>query len=343
MNRFSRLIVLLISVSLWHCFAQVKQKPIQGCSKISGMPGPEDFAADKEKKILYITSHDRRKKTETGKIYSVNIKDAESEKKPLLLEADYPKDFNPHGISILKTKDSTRLYVISHPDFPEQKGRHKVEIFSVEKQNRLKHIQTLQDDLLHSPNDLFVLEDGRILVSNDHGSGGKFRNFIDDLFRFKRAEVVLYDGQKWKTLEDTGASFGNGIIVLKKNDKTVLYRASTIKEKIDRFEITDWKNFDLKKMDPIKMESGPDNLETDEEGYLWTAAHISMFRFLFHASDAKNPSPSQVFKISPDGALTEIYADRGEEISASSTGLKIGKRLYIAQVFEDYLLSCPLE
>ncbi|HMY68319.1 MAG TPA: hypothetical protein PL163_16845, partial [Leptospiraceae bacterium] len=63
MNRFSKLVVLLISISLSYCFAQVKQKPIQGCSRISGMPGPEDFAADKEKKILYITSHDRRKKT----------------------------------------------------------------------------------------------------------------------------------------------------------------------------------------------------------------------------------------------------------------------------------------
>ncbi|MDX1960395.1 MAG: SMP-30/gluconolactonase/LRE family protein [Leptospiraceae bacterium] len=316
-----------------NCLAQVKPVPISGCTKIFGPIGPEDFALDDETNVLFVSSHDRKNFDSIGSIYSMKLTD----KIPKLvkLEIEYPKNFRPHGVSIAKTNQGKKFYVISHRR--EENIPHSVEVFKIEKET-LVHEKTIQDKSFTNPNDLFVFSDGRILVSNDNGTSIQFLQFLNLAFLRKTARLTLYKDGKWKELEPAHV-LGNGVHVLLQDNKEIVYLADTYTGKIFVYEL---KNDSLEFLRKIELDSGPDNFTVDENGDLIVAAHKSLFRFLKHQGNKDSFSPSQIFKIKKDYSFEEIYANSGEEISASSTGLIYKNNLYITQVFEPFLLSCPL-
>lgn len=329
-------LLLSLLILLVNCYADVREIPLKDCKKISGMPGPEDMIVDRDTKILYVSSHERRIENQDGKIYKIDLNSKDY--KPVLVETNYPKNFRPHGLSLAKIKGKTYLYIISHPKLEELK--HSVEVFEIQKEKVL-HVETIKNEFFTSPNDLFVTETGEIFLSNDHGSGGTFRNFIDDVFRIGRSKIAYFNGNEWKEIGD-GVILGNGIHYKKEGNKEFLYRAATVSEKIYKYEILrTGKDISLRENKVFNLETGPDNFDEDDEGNLYFASHKSIFRFLSHVRNKENISPSQVFKLDSNGNITEIYANRGKEISASSTGLKYNNILYISQVFEDFILNCP--
>ncbi|MCB1192867.1 MAG: arylesterase [Leptospiraceae bacterium] len=334
----STLGLLLIQFVL-NCFAHVSPKNTDKCEKIGGIPGPEDMALDRENGILYVSSHERRIEGKTGEIFMVNLNEPILRTKKAI--AKYPKRFRPHGIHLVKVNGKLKLYAISHKDLDNDK--HSIEVFSVDK-NNLKHESTLEDAALESPNDLFVLPDGRIFVSNDHPKGSYFKKLMIDVFRIRSSKISYFDGSAW-TLLLPQTVLGNGILITKKDNKEILYWASTIDEKVMQFEIINQKNSPpkLKLIKEIDINSGADNLEEEESGTILVGAHKSLFRFLRHSKNGKVTSPSQIFRFDYDGNLEEIFSSDGEEISASSTGISYKGKLIIGQVFEPFLLSCPLK
>jgi hypothetical protein len=88
----------------------------------------------------------------------------DGERKPLVR----PKgSFHPRGISLFKGEDgSRRLFVINH----RTPTRMMVEIFDVEKEDRLQHRRTIADDrFLISVNDLVAVGTEQFYATNDHG------------------------------------------------------------------------------------------------------------------------------------------------------------------------------
>ena len=338
MKLFTAIAFLLLSL-LFNCYASVKPNPIEGCKRIQGTPGPEDIAIDRETGILYVSSHERRGALVDGKLFQINL-NSTTEPVPILIDTNYPKNFRPHGISLMKKNGKSLLYVISHVDL--ESPVHTIEVFQMEK-TKTTHIETILSQTLISPNDLHVLSDGRIFVSNDRGSGSEFRAYMDVLFGIKRSQISYFDGKTWKLFQD-GVTLGNGILYKKVNGKEYLYRAATTPEKIYKYElIQTGTETSLKEVKVLSFDTGPDNLEEDEEGNIYFAAHKSMFRFLKHKDNADYPSPSQIFVIDKNDSTKEIYANDGTEIPSSSTGLKYKDRLYISQVFNPFILSCPLK
>lgn len=337
--RKCRLLTILPIFIIFNCFAHVTPKNVEGCKKISGIPGPEDMALDRKNGILYVSSHERRIKGKTGKIYIVDLNQPSWKAKKALTE--YPEKFTPHGMHLSKVKDELKLYVISHRNLEDDK--HSIEVFSVDKEN-LKHERSLEDKLLESPNDLFVLPDGRIFVSNDHPKGSNFKKFMVDFFKIRSSKISYFDGNVWSLLSPETA-LGNGILVTKQKGKEILYWASTIEEKVFLFDIVydslQKPKLNLKK--EIEFASGVDNLEKEESGKILVASHKSLFRFLRHSKSKDVTSPSQVFRFGYDGNVKEIFGSDGEEISASSTAISYKDRLIISQVFDPFLLSCPLK
>ena len=332
-------ILFLVIILLLNCYANVKSNPIPGCKRIQGMPGPEDMAMDRDAGILYVSSHERRGELVDGKLFQLNL-NATDEPMPSVINTNYPKNFHPHGMSLVKINGKSLLYVISHPSM--EPPTHAVEVFQIEK-NKITHIETIQNETLISPNDLYVATDGRIFVSNDRGAGSMFRAYIDALFGIKRSKISYFDGKKWKLFEDA-VTFGNGILLKKIGNKEYIYRAATTPEQIYKYEIIqNGIETELKEVKVFDLKEGPDNLEEDEEGNIYFAAHKSMFRFLNHKDNSNYPSPSQIFVMDKNETVKEIYANDGTEIPSSSTGLRYKNRLYISQVFNPYLLSCPLK
>ncbi|TGN17076.1 arylesterase [Leptospira idonii] len=324
------------------CGSPVERKPLQGCLKIEGTPGPEDIelAVLDKKPFLIVSSHNRRNMESIGTLFSVDLSTDAKSAKVIPLQANYPANFRPHGISYAKVGGKDTLAVISHT--LRETNPHTLEIFERDKKGSWVHTKTLEDESLTSPNDLFLTESGEIFVSNDAGSGGNFRRYWDVLIRSARSDISYYNGKKFKSLNEP-VLLGNGILVRKENGSERLYRSVFADDALSVYEIKRESDGhpNLKLLKKIPLASGPDNIIQDEKGDLWVAAHKSTYLFLRHASNAKNISPTQVFRI--DGKTNdvyEIYADNGEEISAGSTGLPFNGRLYISQVFEDFLLSC---
>ncbi len=337
-SRSMKYSLLLLLALFLNCYANVKTISIDGCKKIVGLPGPEDLAIDRETGILYISSHERRGTLVEGKLFQINL-NSPTESVPTLIETNYPNNFHPHGMSLVKINGKLMLYVISHPSF--EPFTNTIEVFQIEK-NKVKHVETIQSDTFISLNDLYVMPDGRIFASNDRGTGSMFRSYFDAFFGIKRSQITYFNLKNW-TLLDNKVTYGNGILYKKIKDKEYLYRAATTAEKIYKYELS--QNGDtvtLKEVKVINLDSGPDNLEEDEKGDIYIAAHKSMFRFLKHVDKPDYPSPSQIFVLDNNDNLKEIYANDGTEIPASSTGLRYKNRLYISQVFNPYLLSCPL-
>ncbi|EQA44963.1 hypothetical protein LEP1GSC050_2950 [Leptospira broomii serovar Hurstbridge str. 5399] len=341
----SKISILLCFLSI-SCSAELKTIPLPACSKIAGMPGPEDIAIDRKEGLLYVSSHERRISDQEGKLYVLNTVDPSP--KPIPLVVDYPKPFHPHGISLLMKGNTYRLYVISHV-VPFQE--HSIEVF--ERTSRpdqksptgtWKHIQTLKDPLLTSPNDLFVESENEIYVSNDHGQGGKFRYFLDDLFRSARSEISVYDGKSWSSLGNP-LYYGNGILFIKRADgKEFLYRSGFMDRAVFKFPV-DRSSGKIVLGEPktIFVDTGTDNLEADEKGRIFVVGHQSTWKFLRHLRNKDYPAPTQVFVINPDDTFKEIYANPGEEISAGSTAISYKDKLYISQVFNDYILDCSFQ
>ncbi len=339
-------ILFLSAVSalfLFQCSSDLKDIPLKNCVSYSGMPGPEDLVLDRGAGILYVSSHERRIKEQDGKLFYLDLNSPNS--KPSILETNYPKNFRPHGMSLLNRDGKYRLYVISH--IAEYK-EHSVEVFERteapkgnSKIGKWTHIQTIKDPTITSPNDLFVVSENEIFVSNDHGPGGYLKYLFQDMFGIKGAEIAYFDGKSWSSIGNP-ISLGNGIIFVKRQEgEEYLYRSSIGDKSVLKFPVT---RIDgrvrLGEPKSIVLGSGPDNLEIDEKGIIFVATHPSIMKFLSHVRNKENHSPTKVIKILPDDSFQEIYSNSGEQISAGSTALTYKEKIYIAQVFEDFILQC---
>ncbi|MCB1177768.1 MAG: arylesterase [Leptospiraceae bacterium] len=326
----------LIFIFFLNCFGNVKNIGNEDCSQIGGPPGPEDFVIDRENGIMYITSHERRKEGEFGSIYWIDLK--QEEKKAYKFNMQYPSSFRPHGLSLANTKDGKKLYVISHLDdyFGEA---HAIEVFKIEK-SKLVHEKSMTNEFIVSPNDLYVTDDERIFISNDHGNGGKISQLFQDAFALDSSAVAYYDGNKWQELDEKIA-FGNGIHHIEQDGKEFVYRASSLDKKVSKYK------FSIKEGKPhlefikdFELNSMMDNFELDDNGNLIVVGHYSVIKFLRNKSSKDNLSPVQVFRIDKNDNVKEIFSNSGELISSASVSGIYKGRIYLGQVFEPFILNC---
>ncbi len=179
------------------------------CRLISGVIGPEDFEYLPQEKGLVVSSLDRRAPEDTsGGLYWIDLTKPPEEQVAEPIVTNYPGHFKPHGLTFQPTEEGGRLFVISHPERGE--WPHTIEVFSLTSAktssngtHEWKHIQTLTDELLISPNDLVALSDGSLFISNDFQDlgGGIAGLFVDTLLRRKRAPLVYYNGNEFTDLD----------------------------------------------------------------------------------------------------------------------------------------------
>jgi len=326
------------TIFIWLFFffqcSSVSNIPLNQCKKISGMPGNEDLSIDLSTGVLYVSSHERRIKDMNGKLFQIPLNT--DGKIPEEIKTNYPPNFKPHGMSLTTVNGKLLLYVISHPDTKEV--QHTIEVFAKETEG-WKHIQTLTNETLVSPNDLYAMPDGKIFVSNDRG-GSLFMAFLELLFNLKRSKITYYDGTNWQLL-DKEVAYGNGILVTKEGSDHYLYRAGFLENAIYKYKLsyTDNKPI-LEEVAKIKIDSGPDNIEQTEDGTMYVTGHPSISKFLSHFRNKENIAPGEVYNFTKDGDIKKVYANTGEEISAPSVALIYKDKIYIGQVFDDFILYC---
>lgn len=298
--------------------------------------GPEDITIDRDSGIAFISCDDRRTNQKNpgsvnGGIFIMNMNDntgAIRNATPVDLT-----DFHPHGISLFKTTEGrTILFAISHRTADPT---HVVERFEW-RGDSLIHLETISGpELMTSPNDLAAIGERNFYVTNDHfysepGIGRTLEEYLQRSISY----VNYFDGTTFRKVAENIA-YANGIQV--SPDKQVVYVASVTGRKVLVFDRAS--NNDLKKRKEIPVMTGADNIELDENGDVLIGCHPQMLKFVAHAKDPANFSPSQIIRInSKDFSVEELFLNDGTEYSGSTVAAPYRGVYLVGSVFEPALL-----
>ncbi|XP_056331295.1 serum paraoxonase/arylesterase 2 [Danio aesculapii] len=274
-----------------------------------------------------------------GKIYTLNLLDSEQKIKVLNIKGDFDKDsFNPHGISVYTDdKDGAiYLFVVNHPQ-----GKSQVEIFRFfENENALEHMKTIRHELLHNVNDIVAVGTESFYATNDHYFTNDILKIVEPFLSLPWCDVVYYSPE---TVQVVAGGFlsANGINI--SPDKRHLYVSHILKHTIAVLEIQ--KNTVVSHVKEIDVGSLCDNIEVDREsGDLWIGCHPNGLKCVFH--DPNDPPGSEVIRIenilTEKPRVTQVYADDGSVIIASSVAAPYRGKVLIGTVYQKALI-CDLK
>ena len=312
------------------------------CTVVPGPPGPEDLAIDRQAGVAYISSDDRwahqRRATIPGRIYRLDLSRPDTVPEPLA-GTEQLSPFHPHGISLFRTSsDEVLLFVVNHavPDRP--RAGHSVEIFAIA-ENGLRHLKTITNLLFRSPNDIAAVGPNQFYLTNDHGYLEGIGMRLEQIFGWANSDVVYFDGQVASVVLN-GLTFANGIQFDAQTNRIFITETRANSLRIYRRTPEDGS---LTLDQDIEVGRGPDNIDIDEQGDIWIAAHPNMVKLIAHASSPHALSPSRVARLGADGTgLEDVYVGSGEELSAASIAAVYNGEMLLGAVFESKLLRCRL-
>lgn len=325
------LVLALALLATSGCASALPEAPPLDCRDIPVGAGPEDmdldFSAGRAR--LLVSTHDRRNWTPQGEIYAVDPQSGASHALPRRGEPP-GFEFRPHGMDIRRGPDAARLYVIVH-DRDVEGPWHGVAVYRI-RADALDYETTLTSELLTSPNDLAVADDGSFYITNDQATRG---SLIELLFRLKRANVLYYDGLgAWK-IAAAELAFPNSVLI----DGEHVFVSTTREDRLYRYRRA--ADGALGERTTVAEFKGQDNIERDGE-WLYIPAHYSDLDFMRHKNNDAHPSPSVVFRAprSGVGEARPVFVDSGARISAVATAIVWQGRLILAPVFQSKLYSC---
>lgn len=323
--------ILLSCMISYHCSAQKGLNNSDYCyKKIQVVSGPEDLVIDTVTNAAaprIITGCNSRRDGEphVAELFSYDINTGRTSRMTRIEPADVC--FNPHGIDLVRVKDSLILLVVNHC--------REVNINSIirylVKGDELYFIQKITDPLFVSPNAVAGFGDGSFLVSNDAGKRG---NIWEMIFKKKKSKVIYCHAGVCHIAADK-VCFGNGLLI----QGDTVYQASTLPGEVYRYQL---KNGMLQNRVTLAAVKGADNLRAHGDD-ITVAGHLKFGKFIKHMKHADKKSPTAIYAVNKQSLTSKLlYYDDGNRISAASTGLVFRDKLYIAQVFDDFLLEVDL-
>jgi hypothetical protein len=298
------IILLLITNSI---FSQTEEKITVG-------PGPEDFVLDTffNQERLIISCDPRREKDSAleGDIWSYEI---ETEQTLKLNRQNEPVrlSFNPHGIYLLKEKDSLYLFVVNHYNMHKESEilRYLVKSNDIYYQKSFPYRSTINSVVAVAKNEFYITNDKKV-----------------------NGNLAHYKNSEYNTI-DNHIYYPNGINI----KDSVLYLSTTLSNKIYTYNLNDSSIYTQTKQ--IAKVKGADNIRF-YNNFLITSSHPKLMRVVKHFKNAEKTSPSVIYAINLyTGEKKELYSNDGSNISAASGAIYYKNHLYIAQIFENFILK----
>ncbi|CAK6960477.1 serum paraoxonase/arylesterase 2-like [Scomber scombrus] len=276
----------------------------------------------------------------TGKILLLDLQDPRIKPVELRMPRNFDLDsFNPHGISVYTdpSDDTIYLFVVNHPQHKSQ-----VELFKfVEEELSLVHLKTIKHELLYSVNDIVAVGVDSFYATNDHYFSSEIlKGLVEPFLAQPWGNVVYYSPEEVKVVS-AGYYFTNGINI--SPDKRHIYVVDLFDHNVHVLERKD--DNALASVKSVAVGSLCDNVEVDPEtGDLWLGCHPNGWKaFMF---DPQDPPGSEVIQIqnihSEKPVVTQVYADDGHVIMASSVAAPYGGKVLIGTVFHK-ALCCDLK
>ncbi len=305
------------------------------CKLIEVAPGPEDFVIDNQGQSprFLISTRERRRDKRIGEIYSFAPDTQKVNQMKRSGDEEAIQSFSPHGMDIRYTEGRTLLYVIVHdPQGRDDRFENAVAIYEVENNSLVFIPPLLEDkDRLWSPNDLSVLENGEIYLTND------YRNMTDLIFKRKRSEVAHYNPVRdtW-SVAVFGLGLSNGVLAGQER----VYISTTTENTLYAFPRN--KDGSLGPKQVIIKAKGLDNIMPFKDKLIVTA-HFDDLAFMRHKKSPEAKSPTVIIMVDPVKKTSEaLYADDGGQYGAASTAFIHDGKLYASQVFDSFLLVCDV-
>ena len=309
------------------------------------MPGPEDFARfERDGDSLLLVSAAARREGQSAAQNGIYLLDPSSgAEQRLPLHGRDSCTFSPHGIDSVEVEPGRwQLWVVVHHQ-PEacEGAAHSVEHYRVEADG-LHFVERLSDPLLTNPNELDVLPDGRLWLSNNP-TWEQGKGLVGDLlFRRAKGKVLHYnptDPARGWSVAASDFVFPNGIAVL--GDQLWVSAAYG-----ELFRLT--LDASGQARDRVRTRLRPratlDNFTVAEDA-LWVTGHPKGFAFIRHSRDAEKDAPTVAYRIElsegPDQFSGQAVASwREGQANAGSTVMPVGDELFVALVFDDGLRRC---
>jgi arylesterase/paraoxonase len=326
-------------------FTAIRQEVVAECRAIASPPGPEDIQIDRAHGLAFVSAFDRRAawasgpqaKGLRGGIYVLDLNAPQAQWALHPVTASEPAEFHPRGLSLYVAPDGTRrLFVVNN-----SAGQGEtVEIFDIGADAMLTHMKTVSDPLLVSLNDVVAVGPEAFYATNDHTTSNPTRKLISDLLLLRNGNIVYYDGAAVRIAGDTLVN-PSGIAV--SADGKSIYVTDQLDASLHVYG-RDPATGDITGRDFVRLGTGLDKIDVEEDGALLVAAHPQVPGGRAHMIDPGKPWPSQVVRVEfareGGGKAGTIYLNRGEEVSGSSVAAGYGDLMLIGNAFDPKIMIC---
>ncbi len=291
--------------------------------------GPEDLVVDTflgSERLIVACSARRNSELPFNEIMSIDLKTNEITKMHRVQPSSIC--FHPHGLDLVFAKNDKTLFIVNHCN---EKDIHQILQYSIVGDS-LFFISATNHNLIVSPNAVCGFADGSFIVSNDAGKHGAI---FEKLFIQKKSKLVFCNVDSCVEIGER-VCFGNGVTMT----DSFLYHASTMPGAVYKYE-RNGNSFSNRVL--LSKVKGADNIRLYGE-YIIVAGHPKFGKFISHMKNAKKHSPSEVWIINRfTGESTIVFRSDGSLISAASGAVIYKNYLFIAQVFDNFVLKVRLD
>jgi arylesterase/paraoxonase len=322
--------------------ATLDTKLIDQCRRVDIAPGTEDVTIDSELNLAFVSAADRRQwfnspgaaegVNPANGVYALSLDGSDAVRRV----SPEMENFLPHGISLWRGPDGAKhLFVVNHPP----SGEEIVEIFDVGPEGGLTHVESVSFAAMGSPNDVVGVGPRQFYATNDKRYKSGLMSTLEAYLSLPLTDVVYFDGEQGRSVKD-GMTYANGIN--QSLDGSKIYVAEFLRRHIAVFE-RDAETGDLVRINTLRVNTAPDNIEVARDGALWIGGHSKVFDFIKHAEDPAAIAPSHVIRVNPDnGQADDVLISTKGEINGSSVGAVWDNTLIVGAVFDGHVMVCPM-
>ena len=326
-------------------FRELTVSALPECRTLAMEASAEDIQIDRAHGVAYLSYLDRRGQIQgkpvRGTVMLLDLNAPEPRPRPALTFD--PPDFRPHGMSLYRAGDGAmRLFVISHSPLTDGTVRQEVHIFEQSATGAFSLVRTVRDPLIRKPNAIVAVGMDQFYLANDSGAANGWERMQEMAFRRGLSTLAYFDGTRMRAV-DTGLKSASGIAA--SPDGTRIYVSETTGARV-RIYSRNAASGDLNLEDLLDIGSAPDNLNVDEQGRVWIAAHAKSLALVRSFMSEKNLAPTQILRFDPvaTGAarLRQVYSNSGDAISGAAVGAVYNQSLLMGSITDRKLLRCRL-
>lgn len=280
-----------------------------------------------------------------GKLFAFDFNHPEKNAVELKFSGNF--EFVPHGIGLWESADDgTYVFVVNHRQEAET-----IEIFKLSGTTEkpvLEHVESVQDPLFTSMNDVVATGPRSFYVSNDGYLRFTAMRAVERLFNRPWGSVVHYNGKIARRVVDSAFEY-NGMSLSR--DGNFLFISCPFTSSVTVYERSTDSN-DLSFHQEIQIGALPDNIFVHPEtGDLWIGSSPIGHRVLAAFENLDNWAPSQAIRVRPLGSkeepfekfkLYEAFYDDGYLMSTSSSVAVVGNRMLVGSVMHK-LVFCEMK